>query len=379
MANYICIDSVEEQVNYLIDKIKDLKNSKLDKTDVVQETGTGTDVVMSQKAVTDAIANKGLDTLTDVNLTLGNTTVQYDTTNGIQINSTARFTDGVGNHDATMELALPVVGKDGIVIEKAADSEKIEVSGKNFVKSAADTENGYRVYVLSNHKDITLPLSETPMTYGIAQYSNSGKLKTKNPTEDLDAANKKYVDDNFLKVYDLGTIGPGEVKVPTMRNTDGKNTQKWFPTCVGEWVANSAIALTDSKGHLGTNTPTDDRHCANKKYVDDAIASIASTTQTKWQHNIILEGTKDGFTFKAFLSVCRSDDTPFGTFDEIVNAFGSISIPCTGYVYDGTKHYSIYDLDCSAPVLDYLNPDSGEQMLEITNDSVTVSDDPISF
>lgn len=58
MANYICIDSVEEQVNYLTDKIKDLKNSKLDKTDVVQETGTGTDVVMSQKAVTEQLNTK---------------------------------------------------------------------------------------------------------------------------------------------------------------------------------------------------------------------------------------------------------------------------------------------------------------------------------
>ena len=55
---------------------------------------------------------QGWNTLTDVNLTLGNTTVQYDTTNGIQISSTARFTDGTGNHDATMDLDLPVVGKD---------------------------------------------------------------------------------------------------------------------------------------------------------------------------------------------------------------------------------------------------------------------------
>ena len=34
----------------------------------------------------------GWNTLTNVNLTLGNTTVQYDTTNGIQLSSTARFT-----------------------------------------------------------------------------------------------------------------------------------------------------------------------------------------------------------------------------------------------------------------------------------------------
>lgn len=75
MANYFCANSVEEQVDYLTDKVKDIITNKLDKASIVQETGTGTDVVMSQKAVTDAIAGKGLDTLTDVNLTLGDTTV----------------------------------------------------------------------------------------------------------------------------------------------------------------------------------------------------------------------------------------------------------------------------------------------------------------
>ena len=45
-----------------------------------------------------------------------------------------------------MDLALPVVGKDGIVIDKAADSEKIEISGKNFRK-ALETEVGqWKIY-----------------------------------------------------------------------------------------------------------------------------------------------------------------------------------------------------------------------------------------
>lgn len=87
------------------------------------------------------------------------------------------------------------------------------------------------------------------------------------------------MDDNFLKVYDLGVINPGEVKIPGMRSTNGTtNEEHWYPTCVGEWVADSAIALTDAQGHLGTNTPTADKHCANKKYVDDAIGKVFSVT-----------------------------------------------------------------------------------------------------
>lgn len=162
-------------------------------------------VTVSTGAWTLVVGEGGLgwNTLTDVNLTIGNTTVQYDTTDGIQINSTARFTDGTGNHDATMDLDLPVVGKDGIVIDKAADSEKIEISGKNFVKSAAYTQSGWSAYVTSYNKDTTLPLSEMPTKYGVAQYSVDGKLKTNNPTVDLDAANKKYVDDNIAALGKL--------------------------------------------------------------------------------------------------------------------------------------------------------------------------------
>lgn len=81
----------------------------------------------------------GWNTLTDVNLTLGNTTVQYDTTEGIQINSTARFTAEGTNHDAMMDLSIPIVGKDTIIIDKAADGEKIEIRGGGLATIKAGT------------------------------------------------------------------------------------------------------------------------------------------------------------------------------------------------------------------------------------------------
>ena len=88
---------------------------------------------------------------------------------------------------------------------------------------------------------------------------------------------------------------------------------------------------------------------------------------------------KDGFEFKAFLSLSNSIDASFGTFDEVIQFIGSVSIPCTGYVYDGTKYYSIFCLDGSGPVFSYINTETGLQDLAITNDDVTVSDDPMSF
>lgn len=69
----------------------------------------------------------GIDTLTDANLTLGDTTVIYDTTDGIQMTSTGRFTYTGGQKDATVDLDIPIIAGDGISIDKAVDSEKIVI------------------------------------------------------------------------------------------------------------------------------------------------------------------------------------------------------------------------------------------------------------
>ena len=261
-----------------------------------------------------------------------------------------------------LEPGVNLLGKDGITIEKAADSEKIEVSGKNLIKDpypgvnvtgagivnykphgsadwgsafirntpnlvnnagygaivgydnygviyakttsndvysvvnkkyaednfrkALETEAGqWKIYASKegNSNDYFWTGVNVLDDHTIVVRGNNGCIYTNMPnaenTKDTTVPNKKYVEDNFLKVYDLGIIGSGEVKIPGMRSmNDTTNEQRWYGTCVGKWVANSAIALTDAQGHLGTNTPIDDKHCANKKYVDDAIAKVFSVT-----------------------------------------------------------------------------------------------------
>lgn len=72
-------------------------------------------------------AGKGVDTLTDVNLTLGDTTVLYDTTDGVQITSTGRFTYENGQKDVTVDLDIPIKAGNNISIDKAATGEFVEV------------------------------------------------------------------------------------------------------------------------------------------------------------------------------------------------------------------------------------------------------------
>ena len=84
-------------------------------------------------------AGEGINTLTNVDLTLGNTTVDYDTTNGVQIASTGRFTYEGGQKDATVNLDVPIIGSNGIEIVKNAAGDRAEVKLSNNGFTIGDT------------------------------------------------------------------------------------------------------------------------------------------------------------------------------------------------------------------------------------------------
>lgn len=241
-----------------------------------------------QKSVkfVDGGKDDGINTLTDVNLTLGDTTVQYDTTDGIQINSTARFTAGEDTHDAMMDLALPVVGTDGIVIDKAADAEKIEISGKNFVPSYT-TINDEQVYTSELNADRTKMVNKTRgigtytgvcNTDAIPCYFNKDRVQTQMPagvlvtgipTKDFHAANKKFVDDGFVakqtgvdKLYSIDSTGQDAV------------------LGYSQLPASSAIMQYTSAGTARTNNPTENLDAVNKQYGDSKYFNKAEIELT---------------------------------------------------------------------------------------------------
>lgn len=66
--------------------------------------------------------------ITDIDLTLGDETVLYDTTNGIQLSATGKITRKDGTSEQPqVDLDIPVVTGNGITIEKAANKEQIVV------------------------------------------------------------------------------------------------------------------------------------------------------------------------------------------------------------------------------------------------------------
>lgn len=346
------------------------------------------EVDSSQKSVkfVDGGKDDGINSLTDVNLTLSDITVQYDTT-GIQLTSTGRFTYTDGNHDVTIDLDLPIIGTNGIVIDKATDSEKIEVSGKNLIKDPYPGENDTGADII-NYKPFgslywgnafvrnTHDLVNNAGTGAIVGYDNNGVIYAKTTSDDdYSVVNKKYAEDNFTPAYSssLPVLWGGELIC--------YNNQKYGRCSLGTGTDEYTAVLRDAGGQINVpQIPANDSNAVCKKYVDDVIGSISPTLPSRYEHNLILEGIKDSFTFRVFMSLLRTDDIAINTLDDVVSILGSASHSCTGYLYDGIQNsYAVIALNASGPVFNYNNPQTGGQELAITNDDVSIIDDVIEF
>lgn len=92
---------------------------------------------------------------------------------------------------------LSFVGKDGVVVNKAADSEEVEISGKGCVQA---TNTSYILYgTTAGGTQLNRSFADNPSVNAIAQFSNRGTLRTNAPVDDLDCINKKYVADNYVE------------------------------------------------------------------------------------------------------------------------------------------------------------------------------------
>ena len=118
-------------------------------------------------------AGEGINTLTNVNLTLGNTTVDYDTTNGVQIASTGRFTYEGGQKDATVNLDVPITGSNGIEIAKNTAGDKVEVKLSNSGFTIGDTAGTV------NNQTITLKPNDENSGASISVNYNGSMVYTK--------------------------------------------------------------------------------------------------------------------------------------------------------------------------------------------------------
>lgn len=81
----------------------------------------------------------GINNLSNLDLTFGNFTLTFNSSNGLTINSTARFTYPGANHDATMKLNIPIIPSRGISFEKTAAQQVLIKANMPMITITPDT------------------------------------------------------------------------------------------------------------------------------------------------------------------------------------------------------------------------------------------------
>ena len=276
-------DMKSKGYSYIIPNAQGIKHLwVIQGTDTLQWTDLGPSGIEGEKGE----PGVGINTLTDLNLTLGDTTVQYDTTNGIQLTSTGRATYNGEQHDFTTDLDLPIVGKDGITIDKAAGSEKIEISGKGCVQKVTPISSNYQLYGTNTIEETTFMVDNSGGTIGhiskfwqsnIGSNAPHGYLITNTPVLPYQCANKKYVDDNYVKkgksagsnprAYVLNAEGTQDMLI-RIDYSNQATSQALTRRDVGGslYVPDASIGRSDYNFTSG-------QEAVNKKYVDDAITN----------------------------------------------------------------------------------------------------------
>ena len=208
----------------------------------------------------------GIDTMTDLDLTYGNATVDYNTTNGMTVNGQARFTYGGGTtKDVTMDMEIPIVAGEGITVGKKASEEKVEVKlDKTFTdgKYVPKTNTPWRLYVTDGSgNQSTVNYTYLADWNAIVQRDAGGRAKVNTPLSDNDIANKAYVDDHFAPL--LTTDNPNYPYFYTVYGSDA-------PVLIGgsQGTAPNTVAVRDAGGHINVATPTTISHATTKAYVD---------------------------------------------------------------------------------------------------------------
>ena len=177
-----------------------------------------------------------------------------------------------------LEPGVNLLGKDGITIEKAADSEKIEVSGKNLIKDPYPGVNvtGAGIVNYKPHGSAdwgSAFIRNTPNLvnnagYGaIVGYDNYGVIYAKTTSDnDYSVVNKKYAEDNFRKALETEA---GQWKIYASKEG---NSNDYFWTGVNV-LDDHTIVVRGNNGCIYTNMPnaenTKDTTVPNKKYVED--------------------------------------------------------------------------------------------------------------
>lgn len=163
--------------------------------------------------------------ITDIDLTLGDETVLYDTTNGIQLSATGKITRKDGTSEQPqVDLDIPVVSGNGITIEKAANKEQVVIKVNTSVVALKSDLTSYAKtsdlasYVKTATLNTTLEdyVKTTSLTTTLAGYAKTTDLAPYAKTVDVVAKSQVGVASGVASLGADGKVPAAQL--PTIDN-----------------------------------------------------------------------------------------------------------------------------------------------------------------
>ena len=163
--------------------------------------------------------------ITDIDLTLGDETVLYNTTNGIQLSATGKITRKDGTSEQPqVDLDIPVVPGNGVTIEKAADKEQVVVKVNTSVVALKSDLTSYAKasdlasYVKTATLNTTLEdyVKTTSLTTTLAGYAKTTDLAPYAKTVDVVAKSQVGVASGVASLGADGKVPAAQL--PTIDN-----------------------------------------------------------------------------------------------------------------------------------------------------------------
>lgn len=330
----------------------------------------------------------GLNTLTDTNLTLGDTTVQYSTDEGISINSTMRQTFDGTNHDSMVDFSIPIVGVDGIIIDKAENAEKIEISGKGLIPVKQISSGPFQIPQIGYNKEVNwLDCNVSISPLSLAQRSSDGILYINPPdtvpenVSDYAAVNVGYANKTYVKainvtentyVYAASREGPNGI----LRVTIG--------------VEGETMVQRSADATVRTNDPLYAYDAVNLQYFN-ANALTANSVKTLFgnqsivgsgnidlfNHDIEITGLVDGTPISIEFNRVSSKNLVVDSINDLITFLGNeFRISVSGYLGDTTSSQTIHMLSTTdgGGYLRYHISTEDYAVADITN--LTITDTP---
>lgn len=244
---------------------------------------------------------------TSADYTYGQTTVTYDTTDGITIHGKTKFVNTVGEDTFDSSIEIPIQGKDGITIDKDSDTEFVNIRGaKAVILDALPTaKNG--------------TITEAQLAELQASTSNYIMFNNKKYT---------YVDESTEEGY---------IKYSLLDYENNDAVIKVISVTINtlSWVLNTKSGIATKEDiHDTMENPTSFKTLFGNQHI------VGNGNIDIYEHDIIISGEN----IKAFLTVYSSKNTKIDSLNDLKLVCGEkFTKSCTGYV-DNTAVMAITEL-----------------------------------